>query len=293
LKDNVLVLGAAGLIGHQVYNYLKYSDCYRLYNISHLYKIYDDTILLNVRDESALVDAISSIRPKIIINCIGVLIAGSNEDPENAIFLNSYMPHMLARIAEKINAKLIHISTDCVFSGDKREPYIESDEKDGKGIYAKTKGLGEIVNDRHLTLRTSVVGPELKKNGTELFHWFMSQKGEISGYTNAIWSGVTTLELAKAVKWSIDHRVTGLYHVTNNAVISKFELLRLFKKYTKIDINIIPFAGEHVDKSFIDTRLLIGYRVPSYEDMISNMISLIKENRKLYSQYKVASIDQK
>ena len=288
----MLVLGASGLIGHQVYNYLKYRDCYRLYNISHLYKIQDDTILLNVRDESALVDAISGIRPKFIINCIGILINGSNEDPENAIFLNSYMPHMLARIAEKINAKLIHISTDCVFSGDKREPYRESDARDGRGIYAKTKILGEIINDRHLTLRTSVVGPELKKNGEELFHWFMSQKGEISGYTNAIWSGVTTLELAKAVKWSMDHRVTGLYHVTNNAIISKFELLHLFKKYTKIDIHIIPFAGDHSDKSFIDTRLLIGYKIPSYEDMISNMISLMKENRKLYSQYKIGIIDQ-
>jgi dTDP-4-dehydrorhamnose reductase len=293
LKDKVLVLGGAGLIGHQVYNYLKYTDCYWLYNISHQYKIQDDTILLNVRDESALVHTILSIKPKFIINCIGILINGSNEDPENAIFLNSYLPHRLARISEKINAKLIHISTDCVFSGDKWEPYIESDEKDGRGIYAKTKGLGEIVNDRHLTLRTSVVGPELKKNGEELFHWFMSQKGEIPGYTNAIWSGVTTLELAKAIKWSMDKRVTGLYHVTNNTVISKFELLHLFKKYTKMNVNIIPFAGEHVDKSFIDTRLLMGYKIPSYDDMISNMISLILENRKLYSQYNVKIIDQR
>ena len=292
MKLKVLVLGSTGLIGHQVYNYLKYSDCYRLYNISHLYKIYDDTILLNVRDESALVDAISSIRPKIIINCIGVLIAGSNEDPENAIFLNSYMPHRLTRLADKINAKLIHISTDCVFSGDKREPYIESDEKDGKGIYAKTKGLGEIVNDRHLTLRTSVVGPELKKNGEELFHWFMSQKGEISGYTNAIWSGVTTLELAKAVKWSMDHRVSGLYHVTNNAVISKFELLSLFQKHTKKNIGIVAVPGKRVDKSFVDTRMIIDYKIPSYDQMIVDMISLIANNRSLYSQYKVGSFDK-
>lgn len=291
MKDKVLVLGSAGLIGHQVYNYLKHSDCYSLYNISHQYKIKADTILLNVRDESTLVEVISKIRPKFIVNCIGILINGSNEDPENAIFLNSYIPHRLVRIAEEINAKLIHISTDCVFSGDKQDPYIESDEKDGRGIYAKTKGLGEIVNDRHLTLRTSVVGPELKKNGEELFNWFMSQKGEISGYTNAIWSGVTSLELAKAVKWSMDHDVTGLYHVTNNAVISKFELLHLFKKYTKIDVNIVPFAGICVNKSFIDTRLLIGYKIPSYEEMIANMISLIRENRRLYSQYKLGIID--
>ena len=161
MKDKVLVLGAAGLIGHQIYNHLRYSDSYKLYNISHLNKFQNDTILLNVRDESALVDIILSIRPRFIINCIGSLISASNKDPENAIFINSYVPHLLVKIAEKIDAKLIHISTDCVFSGDKREPYIESDHKDGRGIYAKTKGLGEIFNDRHLTLRPSVVGPEL------------------------------------------------------------------------------------------------------------------------------------
>jgi dTDP-4-dehydrorhamnose reductase len=199
------------------------------------------------------------------------------------------MPHRLTRLADKINAKLIHISTDCVFSGDKKESYIETDEKDGRGVYAKSKGLGEIVNNKHLTLRTSVVGPELKTDGEELFHWFMNQQGDISGFTKAIWSGVTTIELAKAVKWSIDHHITGLYHVTNNSSISKYDLLKLFQKYTKKDINIQPFDGKNVDKNFIDTRLLMNYEIPSYDQMISNMVDLIANNRELYSQYKVES----
>ena len=220
------------------------------------------------------------------------MINGSDEDPENAIFLNSYMPHRLTRLADKINAKLIHISTDCVFSGDKREPYVETDEKDGRGIYAKTKGLGEVVNDKHLTLRTSVVGPELKTDGEELFHWFMSQKSDIFGFTKAIWSGVTTIELAKAVQWAIDNEITGLYHVTNNSSISKYDLLKLFQKYTKKDISIKPLDEKNVDKSFIDTRLLIDYKIPSYEKMISDMVSLIANNRPLYYQYKVESFDK-
>jgi len=287
LKDKVLVLGSAGLIGHQVYNYLKDSDNYELHNISYRNKIQNDTILLNARDEKNFIDKITSIRPHYIINCIGILINGSDTDPENAIFLNSYMPHRLTRLADKINAKLIHISTDCVFSGDKKESYIETDEKDGRGVYAKSKGLGEIVNNKHLTLRTSVVGPELKTDGEELFHWFMNQQGDISGFTKAIWSGVTTIELAKAVKWSIDHHITGLYHVTNNSSISKYELLKLFQKYTKKDINIKPVDGNNVDKSFIDTRLLMNYQIPSYDEMISDMVSLIANNKFLYSQYKV------
>jgi dTDP-4-dehydrorhamnose reductase len=292
LKDKVLVLGSAGLIGHQVYNYLKDSDNYELHNISYQNKIQDDTVLLDARNEQVFIDKITSISPKYIVNCIGILIDGSNADPENSIFLNSYMPHRLTRLADKINAKLIHISTDCVFSGDKKEPYIETDEKDGRGVYAKTKGLGEVVSDKHLTLRTSVVGPELKNDGEELFHWFMGQSGEISGYTKAIWSGVTTTELAKAVKWSIDHHITGLYHVTNNSSISKYDLLQLFQKYTKKDINIKPFSGKDVNKIFIDTRLLMDYEIPSYDQMISDMVSLIANNRPLYSQYKVWSFDQ-
>jgi len=292
LKDKVLVLGSAGLIGHQVYNYLKDSDNYELHNISYQNKIQDDTVLLDARNEQIFIDKITSISPKYIVNCIGILIDGSNADPENSIFLNSYMPHRLTRLADKINAKLIHISTDCVFSGDKKEPYIETDEKDGRGVYAKTKGLGEVISDKHLTLRTSVVGPELKNDGEELFHWFMSQSGEIPGYTKAIWSGVTTTELAKAVKWSIDHHITGLYHVTNNSSISKYDLLNLFQKYTKKDINIKLSSGKDVDKSFIDTRLLMDYEIPSYDQMISDMVSLISNNRLLYSQYKVGSFDQ-
>ena len=292
MKDKVLVLGSAGLIGHQVYNYLKDSDNYELHNISYQNKIQDDTVLLDARNEQVFIDKITSISPKYIVNCIGILIDGSNADPENSIFLNSYMPHRLTRLADKINAKLIHISTDCVFSGDKKEPYIETDEKDGRGVYAKTKGLGEVVSDKHLTLRTSVVGPELKNNGEELFHWFMDQSGEIPGYTKAIWSGVTTTELAKAVKWSIDHHITGLYHVTNNSSISKYDLLQLFQKYTKKDINIKPFSGKDANKSFIDTRLLMDYKIPSYDQMIFDMVSLIADNRPLYSQYKVGSFDQ-
>ena len=118
------------------------------------------------------------------------------------------------------------------------------------------------------------------------------QKSDIFGFTRAIWSGVTTIELAKAVQWAIDNEITGLYHVTNNSSISKYDLLKLFQKYTKKDISIKPLDEKNVDKSFIDTRLLIDYKIPSYEKMISDMVSLIANNRPLYYQYKVGSFDK-
>ena len=288
MQDRVLILGSTGLIGHQVHNYLKSNEGYELHNIAYRNKLQENTILIDARDENNLIKQIAGIKPQYIVNCIGILIAGSNKDPENAVFLNAYMPHRLARLADEIDAKLIHISTDCVFSGDKKEPYVETDEKDGRGVYAKTKGLGEIVNNKHLTLRTSVVGPELKTDGEELFHWFMNQQSDISGFTKTIWSGVTTLELAKAIKWSIDSDISGLYHVTNNSSISKYELLKLFQKYTKKDIDIKSVNGKNIDKSFIDTRKELNYAIPSYEEMVKNMIDLMKNN-KLYKQYKVSS----
>tara|TARA_B100001939_G_scaffold287165_1_gene257600 strand:+ start:29611 stop:30474 length:864 start_codon:yes stop_codon:yes gene_type:complete len=287
LLEKVLILGSTGLIGHQIFNHLKKDKNYQLFNIAHRTKLQEDTILLDATNEKYLVEEIRNIEPKFIINCIGILISSSEKDPKRAIFLNAYLPHRLEILANEIEAKLIHISTDCVFSGNKKKPYHETDTKDGIDIYAKTKGLGEIINNKHLTLRTSVVGPELKPDGEELFHWFMKQESEVNGFAKSIWSGVTTLELAKAVKWAILNNITGLYHVTNNSTINKYELLNLFKKYTKKNINIKKIDGRDVDKSFIDTRNLMNYEIPSYEKMISDMTDLIKKNKKLYSQYLV------
>ena len=278
------------MLGHQVVNYfLRFHD-YDVIDIALRSKLREKTIISDVTDGVAFERVVTEQSPDFIVNCIGVLIHGSS-NVGNAIYLNAYLPHQLKKISKNINAKLIHISTDCVFSGSKGG-YIESDVKDGQGIYPQTKILGEIEDDSNLTLRTSIVGPELKINGEGLFHWFMNQQGDISGFTKSIWSGVTTIELAKAVKWSIDNEITGLYHVTNNTIISKYELLKLFQKNIKKDINIKPVDENNVDKSFIDTRLLMNYKIPSYDEMISDMASLIVNNRSLYSQYKVGSFEK-
>ena len=281
----VLVLGATGLIGHQAFKYLQASAKYSMYNFSFRKKLNDESVLLDARDELNFLGAIREIRPDYIVNCIGILIDGAERFPENAIFLNAYLPHRISQLADSIDAKLIHMSTDCVFSGNKKTPYLENDVKDGSGVYAKTKGLGEIISERHLTLRTSVVGPELKKNGEELFNWFMGESGTVNGYSASKWSGVTTLELARAIDSSIQNEITGLHHVTNNSSISKYDILMLFKKYTKKNINIIQIEGINSDKSFLDTRGLIGLNIPSYEVMFSEMVSAIQENNNVYTHY--------
>jgi dTDP-4-dehydrorhamnose reductase len=284
MKKKILVLGSTGMLGHQVVNYFLEFNDYEVLDISFRQKLREETIILDVTNKELLERTIIEIKPDYIVNCIGILINGSR-DISNTIYINSYLPHLLANICNKINSKLIHISTDCVFSGLKGK-YIESDERDGKDTYAKTKALGEVIDDTNITLRTSIIGLELKTNGEGLFHWFMNQEGTINGFTKAIWSGVTTLELAKAIKWSIENEITGLYHITNNESINKYDLLNLFKKYTKKEIIINKVDGKEVNKSFIDTRCEIIYEIASYEVMVKDMIELMKNND-LYKQYKI------
>ena len=273
-------------MGHQVHNYLKDNSDFNLSNISYRRKLNKETILLDaIRSEQNFFDQIRQINPNYIVNCIGVLISEAKQDSERAISLNAHLPHKLAKLANMMNAKLIHMSTDCVFSGNKKSPYLETDEKDGKDTYAKTKALGEVISENHLTIRTSVVGPEIINGSEELFHWFMNQSGIIDGFTKVIWSGVTTTELAIAIKWFIDNNTTGLYHLTNGIPINKYDLLHLFKNYTNKNIEIRKVEGIATNKSFIDTRKEINYLLPTYNQMISDMVTLIKNNRTLYGHY--------
>jgi len=281
----VLVLGSSGMLGHQVCIHLKNNSNFVVSNISYTTKAFDDTILVDARNEIALIDVIYRCKPDFIVNCIGVLIKESCSNPENAIFLNAYLPHLLVRISKRLDAKVIHVSTDCVFSGKKTSPYIESDEKDGVGMYATTKALGEPCAESCFIIRTSIVGPEIRNSGCGLFHWFMGQSGTINGFTKVIWSGVTTIELARFINWSIENNMTGIYHLTNNQPISKYDLLCLFKEYTQKNIEIIPDERMISDKSFIDTNRGVNYIIPSYDNMISDMVRFIKLNVSYYPYY--------
>jgi dTDP-4-dehydrorhamnose reductase len=285
IPQKILVLGSTGMLGHQVVNYLDQFEDLDISNFSYKNKLNQKTIIVDAIDKVSLEKQIISIKPDFIINCIGLLIEGS-KNIERAQYLNAALPNELKKISKKIDSKLIHISTDCVFSGEIGS-YKENDIRDGKGTYAKTKILGEIIDKENLTIRTSIIGPELKSNGEGLFEWFMCQTNEVHGYKNALWSGVTTLELSKAIRWAIINNVNGLYHITNNKVINKCDLLNLFKKYTKKNIKIIPFENKRVDKSFVDTRCLIDYIIPSYDEMVASMIKEIRVNKSLYSRYNI------
>lgn len=280
-KTKVLVIGATGMAGHVVYTYLHETGKYELHNLVYRTKLNDFSIVADVRDKARIAEVIREVQPEIIINCVGVLVKGAKEYPDNAILLNAYFPHFLKKIADEINGRLIHISTDCVFSG-KRGNYAEADFKDAADVYGLSKNLGEVINDKDLTLRTSIIGPELKTEGEGLFHWFMNASGNVNGYQSAIWSGVTTLELAKAVDLAIDKQYTGLLHVCNGDSINKYELLMLFQKiWNKKDIVIHPYDGVRVDKS-IQKSETVDFSVPSYEKMLEELYLWMQTHNQLY-----------
>ena len=284
IKKKVLLFGATGMAGHIAYYYLQSTERYELINVVYRTKLVKDSIVVDVTDKNAVTKLVEEVRPDLIINCIGVLIKGSKEHPDNAIFINAYFPHLLKKLSDKIGAKLIHISTDCVFSG-KRGNYTESDFRDADDIYGRSKALGEIINDKDLTIRTSIIGPELKTNGEGLFHWFMHQTGQVNGFKTAIWGGVTTLELAKAIDNAIVQEQTGLIQLSNGIGITKHDLLNLFKKiWHRSNVNIPPYDGNKIDKSIAKSDKF-AYEVPGYEVMLLEQYEWMRKNDKLYSQY--------
>lgn len=284
VKKKILILGSTGMLGHVFYNTVKQQSHYEVVDLVFRNKLNEDSIICDVTDKDRVTEVIKDVQPDVIVNCIGVLIKGSTHNPSNAIYINSFLPHHLLGIAEEIGAKLVHVSTDCVFSGDKGG-YVESDFRDADDVYGRSKALGELFGNDSLTIRTSIIGPEIKAAGEGLLHWFLNQEGTINGYTEAYWGGVTTLELSKAILAALEQNLTGLINVTNGKAISKFDMLQLFKtEFNRDQLQVEPFEGKKVDKSLKSERSDFNYQVPSYSEMFKEMHKAMQDNKPLYSE---------
>lgn len=285
-KINYLILGVNGMAGHVIAQYLMEKG-HTVSGFARQASPICKTITGDVRnknDVEPLLEAL--IQYDVIINCIGVLNKHVDAKLSDGIYLNSVFPHLLAEKLKGSGIKLIHISSDCVYEGT-RGNYIEADIPDAVSYYGRTKALGEIIDNQNLTLRTSIVGPELKATGIGLFHWFMNQTSVIEGYKNVIWSGVTTLQLAKVIEEDIIKQETGLYHLSNNKTISKYDLLGLFNfccrnEPVKIQQNFSIVS----DRSIINTKSEPAFFIPDYKQMIWEMADWIKMHQQLYQQYK-------
>jgi len=284
-KIKVLVLGGNGMLGHILsikLNQLQNIELIRVFRGEDKLHI-GQTHNIDVLNFQELEKLIQSLKPRFIINCIGLLVQQSQANKITAILTNSVLPNYLDELSQNLGLKLIHISTDCVFSG-KEGPYKEDDLKTEDKVYGLTKNLGEIENTANLTVRTSIIGPELKGKSTGLFEWIKSQRNEIDGYSEVYWSGVTTLELSNFIISQIveDIQLKGLYHFTNGVCISKLELIQLinneFNFGLKINSNNIPKSN----KCLLCTKNL-NYSVSSYEKMIRELHIFMIENNHIYS----------
>jgi dTDP-4-dehydrorhamnose reductase len=279
-----LILGANGMAGHVISTGLQRDPNFEVISVARTKSIFVPSILLDVSDLVLFKDFLSKIQVDIIVNCLGVLNRSAEENPAEAILINSYLPHFIEFEKKTTNTKIIHISTDCVFSGEQGH-YDEKSFKNGKGFYAQSKAIGEIENTKDLTFRTSIIGPELKTNGIGLFNWFAKQEDTLNGFTHAFWTGITTIELLSAVKQAIYQDLTGLYHLVNNTKISKFDLLNILNDVFQRNLKLQPCDDYRIDKSLVNNRNDFGFIVKSYEEMIWEMRLWIQSNRDLYSHY--------
>jgi len=280
MNKKILILGADGMAGHMIKAYLE-EKSYTVYTTTRGESEEKNNHFDVLENYKELENILDKIKPEIVINCIGVLTKFAEENKSGAVLINSFLPHYMDFLSDKYKFKFIHISTDCVFSGAKGN-YCETDFTDAPSFYGKTKSLGELNNGKNITFRTSIVGPDINPNGVGLFQWFMKQEGEIKGFSKAIWTGVTTLELAKAIEKSFSLSVTGLYHLVNNEKINKYELLLLFKKYMGKDIIIKEDDTYASDKSLINNRKDFDFNIPSYEEMVKEMCKWINDHKEKY-----------
>lgn len=282
----ILVLGVSGMAGHLIALYLR-KQGHDVIGFARRKVSFVPGIAGDAADTCFLQEIIAEGRFDAVVNCVGVLNQAAEQFQGRAVFLNAYLPHFLAEITSGTDTQIIHMSTDCVFSG-KTGHYTETSLRDGETFYDRSKALGELEDGKNITLRNSIVGPDINPDGIGLLNWFMRQKGEIQGYTRAMWTGLTTLQLAKIMEKAILQRAHGLYNMVPDHNISKYELLGLFNHYLRDDTVIIhPYDGFSADKTLVRTRLGFMPELPDYETMVRELSGWMKTHADLYPHYRL------
>lgn len=278
----ILILGGDGMLGHRLLGQLaprhdvrvtlhQQLDDYRAYGLFNKANTYD---AVDVRDVSRMIDVFSRFKPQAAINAVGIVKQRPEvKDEVLSVEVNGMLPHLLARLCRAHDAQLVHLSTDCVFSG-KKGNYSENDCPDPEDVYGFSKLLGEAAGRGALTLRTSMIGPELKRKAS-LVEWFLAQRGKsIKGWRKAIYSGFTTAEMSRIIETIVTQHpeACGIYHVSSDP-ISKFDLLSRIESRIRSGTTIIPDDSIACDRSLDSRRFRadFGYAPPSWESMLDEL----------------------
>ena len=276
----ILILGVNGMIGHVLFNYLCLNSNYKTYGTirlnnqsESLFKNNKNVFTISMKKDTEFIRLIDKISPNLIINCLGIVKQKlSDHNYLSTIYMNSLLPHRIAKICSKFSIRLINFSTDCVFSGVKGN-YKEDDIPDPIDFYGRTKLVGEVNYGNVLTIRTSFIGHQINsKYG--LLEWFLTQKDNCKGFVNAIYSGLPTIEIAKILNDHIifNKKLIGLYQISGNA-INKYELLSLINKIYGLKLNIEKEYEVKIDRSLNSKKFedATGYKPPNWESLIKKM----------------------
>lgn len=277
----VLIFGGDGMLGHQLLKSLaprhevkvtlrQEMVAYAAYNLFNNKNAYTD---VDVRSLERMIEVLADFRPEAVINAVGIVKQRSTaKESIPSLEINSLLPHRLSVFCKGIGARLIHLSTDCIFSG-KKGNYLESDLSDAEDLYGKTKYLGETQDSHCLTLRTSIIGRELSSHKS-LLEWFLAQSGTIKGFTKAVYSGFTTLEMGRIIEnLLVNHpEAAGVYQVSSDP-INKYDLLCLFREKLGHKIEIVPDDSFCCDRSLDSARFRreFSYTPPAWETMIEEL----------------------
>jgi dTDP-4-dehydrorhamnose reductase len=282
-KKRILIFGVTGMLGHTLFKSMSRNPNFDVFgttrNKSGLSRFFSSEELRRIRDQidadnfDTVLRAFASNNPDIIINCIGLIKQlPMSSDPLTTITANAQLPHRMSLAARTAGARMIHISTDCVFSGTKGN-YTESDVSDATDLYGRTKYLGEVEYPHCVTLRTSIIGHELRTD-LSLVDWFLNQTGTVKGFTKAIYTGFPTVEMERIITNHVipNEDLRGTYHVSS-APISKYDLLSLVKSAYRKRIDIEKFDNFVLDRSLDSSKfqLATGYKPPSWDAMVEEM----------------------
>lgn len=283
----IMILGADGMLGHQlvqsyrgrhetVGTYRKPSEGYT--GISG-YLADSCHYGVEASNFSAINDLIAESKPDAVINAIGIVKQrAESKELIASIEVNALLPHKLALYCQAAGARLVHLSTDCVFSGS-RGMYQETDFADADDVYGRTKLLGEVADSGCITLRTSIIGLELSRKKS-LVEWFLAQRGSIQGFRNAIYSGLTTLEMARVIEMLLVRypAASGLYHLSSES-ISKYELLAQLNALLGNKLEISENLDFRCERSMRSDRFRadFDYTPPTWPAMLEELAAQIKE----------------
>ena len=277
----ILILGGDGMLGHQLLRQWRPRHEVRVTLRKDLaayasFNLFRENFVfagVDVRSMDRISECVQASRPEVIVNAVGLVKQRpSGQECMANLEINALFPHQLAFIALKAGARLVHFGTDCVFSGNKGN-YVETDVPDADDLYGRTKLLGEIHYPHTLTLRTSIIGRELSRKAS-LVEWFLAQRKTVQGFTRAIYTGITTLEMARLVERLLTHypAANGLWHVSSSR-ISKHDLLCLVRKHFNLDTEIVPDDSFVCDRSLTSERFrsTFKYMPPSWDKMIQEL----------------------